>query len=104
MADHPNPHIRWRNRRAMAWAAMVAGLLFPMLLLVTESDQLGAIAGPFYVFVGAVVGAYIGFATVDDKWSKESNHVYPASETARICPSCGHQHDAADGKLPRGEA
>jgi hypothetical protein len=43
-----------------------------MLLLVTESDQLGAIAGPFYVFVGAVVGAYIGFATADDRWQKES--------------------------------
>ena len=104
MADHPNPHIRWRNRRAMAWAAMVAGLLFPMLLLVTESDQLGAIAGPFYVFVGAVVGAYIGFATVDDKWRTEQANDHTTSQTFGVCPSCGYQHDAADGKLPRGEA
>jgi uncharacterized membrane protein YiaA len=59
---------RWKNRRAMAWASLVAGLVFPLLLWVTDSDQLGAVAGPFYVFVGAVVGAYIGFATVDDKW------------------------------------
>jgi hypothetical protein len=58
---------RWKHRRRMAYASMVAGLAFPMLLLVTESDQLGAIAGPFYVFVGAVVGAYLGFATWDDK-------------------------------------
>lgn len=57
---------RWRNRRKMAWISMIAGLLFPMLLLVTESDQLGAIAAPFYVFVGGVVAAYIGFATVED--------------------------------------
>ena len=57
---------RWRNRRKMAWISMIAGLLFPMLLLVTESAQLGAIAAPFYVFVGGVVAAYIGFATLDD--------------------------------------
>lgn len=36
---------RWANRRAMAWISVVASLLFPALLLVTESDQLGAIAG-----------------------------------------------------------
>ena len=40
----------------------------------TESDQLGAISGPFYIFVGAVVGAYIGFATVDDKWQNTSEN------------------------------
>lgn len=57
---------RWRNRRRMAWTALVAGLLFPLLLLWSQSDQLGAVAGAFYVFVSAVVGAYIGFATVDD--------------------------------------
>jgi hypothetical protein len=62
---------RWKNRRKMAWAALVAGLAYPLLLLYTESDQLGAVAGPFYIFVGAVVGAYIGFATVDDKWQHD---------------------------------
>jgi hypothetical protein len=62
---------RWKNRRRMAWLALLAGLTFPVLLLATESDQLGAVAGPFYIFVGAVVGAYIGFATVDDKWQHE---------------------------------
>ena len=64
-------HDRWKNRRRMAWLALVAGLLFPVLLLATESYQLGAVAGPFYIFVGAVVGAYIGFATVDDKWQHD---------------------------------
>jgi hypothetical protein len=64
---------RWKNRRRMAWLALVAGLLFPVLLLVTESDQLGAVAGSFYLFVSAVVGAYIGFATVDDRWQKETS-------------------------------
>ena len=65
---------RWTNRRRMAWLALIAGLFFPVLLLFTESDQLGAISGPFYIFVGAVVGAYIGFATVDDKWQNTSEN------------------------------
>lgn len=62
---------RWRNRRKMAWLSMLAGLLFPLLLLVTESAQLGLIATPFYVFVGMVVTAYIGGAVVDDHWQQE---------------------------------
>ena len=61
---------RWTNRRRMAWASLIAGLLFPLLLLTTDSPQLGAIATSFYMFVGTVVGAYIGFATIDDKWMK----------------------------------
>ena len=64
------PRDRWKNRRRMAWLALWAGLLFPVLLLLTESDQLGAVAGHFYFFAGAVVGSYIGFATVDDHWQK----------------------------------
>ena len=62
---------RWRNRRKMAWLSMLAGLLFPLLLLVTESAQLGQIATPFYVVVGMVVTAYIGGAVVDDHWQQE---------------------------------
>ena len=61
---------RWRNRRRMAWLSLVAGLAFPLLLLATESSQLGAVASSFYLFVSAVVGAYIGFATIDDRWQK----------------------------------
>lgn len=67
----PTSHDRWRNRRQMAWAALVAGLAYPLLLWVTDSDQLGAVAGPFYLFVSAVVGAYVGFATLDDRWQNE---------------------------------
>ena len=57
---------RWKNRRRMAWLALIAGLLFPMLLLYSESDQLGSVAGAFYVFVTGVVASYIGWATIDD--------------------------------------
>ena len=57
---------RWKNRRRMAWLALIAGLLFPLLLLWSQSDQLGAVAGAFYVFVTGVVASYIGWATWDD--------------------------------------
>lgn len=72
MIDQDNALDRWANRRAMAWISVVAALLFPALLLVTESDQLGEIAGPFYLFAGAVVGAYVGFATLDDRWQRDT--------------------------------
>lgn len=65
---------RWKNRRRMAWLALLAGLAYPLLLLFTDSPELGSVAGPFYIFVGAVVGAYIGFATVDDKWTNDARH------------------------------
>jgi hypothetical protein len=54
----------------MAWLALLAGLAFPLLLLYTESEQLGAVAGAFYVFVSAVVASYIGWATIDDTQTK----------------------------------
>jgi len=77
---------RWKNRRMMAWLALIAGLLFPLLVLFTDSTELGALATAFYIFVSAVVGAYMGFATMDDKYTAErddrmynpqSNRSYP---------------------------
>lgn len=62
---------RWVNRRSMAWAALIAGLGFPLLILSSESQTLADIAIPFYTFVSAVVGSYIGFATLDDKWTRD---------------------------------
>lgn len=62
---------RWKNRRRMAWLSLIAGLLFPLLLLYTESDQLGSVAGAFYVFVTGVVASYIGWSSMDDKWLGE---------------------------------
>jgi hypothetical protein len=74
------PVDRWRNRRKMAWLSMFAGLLFPLLILGTDDPNLGAIAVPFYMFVSAVVGAYIGFATWDDKNVKFKNDIDSSSE------------------------
>ena len=65
---------RWKNRRAMAWSSLTAGLLYPLLILATDSAQLGLIATPIYLFIGAVVGAYIGFSTVDDNNFKGIGH------------------------------
>jgi hypothetical protein len=61
---------RWKNRRRMAWLSMIAGLLFPLLILASESPTLGQIALPFYGFIGAVVASYFGFATWDDMSGK----------------------------------
>lgn len=55
----------------MAWLSMLAGLLYPIMVLFTDSNQLGSIAGPFYVFIGMVVATYIGAAVVDDHWQKQ---------------------------------
>lgn len=63
---------RWVHRRRMAYSSLVAGLMFPALILLSDSEQLGVIAGPFYIFVGAVVGAYLGFATWDDNNFKDA--------------------------------
>ena len=65
---------RWKNRRRMAWLSLASGLGFPLLLLGTDSPELGEIAYPFYLFVGSVVGAYVGFATLDDRWTNDARH------------------------------
>ena len=67
MTDHPDPSRRWRNRRRMAWLSLIAALGYPVLFWAVDSPHLASIAGPFYLFTGAVVGAYIGFATWEDK-------------------------------------
>lgn len=54
----------------MAWLSMLAALVFPLLILVSESPTLGTIAMPFYLFVTGIVGSYMGFATIDDRWHK----------------------------------
>ena len=55
----------------MAYASLIGALTFPLLVLGSDSQNLVGLAGAFYTFVGAVVGAYVGFATMDDKWQKD---------------------------------
>jgi len=61
----------------MAWVSLLAALGYPLLVLFTESTALGDIAVPFYLFVSSVVGAYIGFSTMDDKYQKAYNESEP---------------------------
>ena len=58
---------RWQNRRRMAWGAFAAGIGYPVLLLLTDSDQVAGVAMPFYTFVTGVLASYYGWATWDDK-------------------------------------
>jgi len=72
---------RWKNRRKMAWICVLSGCFYPILVLFTKSAELSAIAWPYFTFVGSVAGAYIGFATFDDKWRE--NHADNASKPDR---------------------
>lgn len=63
----------------MAWICMIAAIGYPVLVLFTESRELGEIATPFYMFVSAVVGAYIGFAT----WEDNTRNSYKNSSNNR---------------------
>lgn len=64
---------RWKNRRRMAWIAFWAALAYPALLIFADPSNVVALAPHFYLFVGSVVGLYIGFATYDDKWQKNES-------------------------------
>lgn len=57
---HPNPNTRWLHRRVMAYASLAGGLLYPLLLLATDSAVLADVAWPFYGFAGSVVAVYTG--------------------------------------------
>lgn len=68
-----------KNRRQMAWATLVAALMFPLLILFTESDQLGAIATQFYAFSTLILMAYFGIATADHVMMKDKDE--PSKES-----------------------
>jgi hypothetical protein len=59
----PSVSSLWKNRRRMAWSALLSGVLFPFVTLASKSDQLAEIAIPFYLFVSSVVTVYTGSAT-----------------------------------------
>jgi len=55
--------------RRMAWISLFAGLLYPFLILVSDGDKAGFIKDisvSFYLFISAVVGAYMGFSSWGD--------------------------------------
>jgi len=69
--NSPNPKLRWQNRRKMAWIALVSILIVTILaFFVVEESRLkllGDVINMFYLSMASIVGAYVGFATLDKK-------------------------------------
>jgi hypothetical protein len=67
---------RWKHRRRMSYVALVAILVVTYLCLFKVDKErladLEVIVTWFYVTMGSIIGAYVGFATLDDKWRKGS--------------------------------
>lgn len=64
--------------RRMAWIALMAGLLFPLLILASDADKavlIKDVSVSFYMFASAVVGAYMGFSTWGDAGLKGGRDV-----------------------------
>lgn len=66
---------RWKHRRRMAYIALISMLVVTYLCMFkVPTDKLSTLSDVvnwFYVTMGTIVGAYMGFSTLDDKW-KES--------------------------------
>lgn len=66
---------RWKHRRRMAYIALLSILLVTYACLfkieVKRLDALEVIITWFYVTMGSIIGAYVGFATLDDKWQNK---------------------------------
>ena len=71
---HPDPIIRWTNRRRLAYMAFSAMCItMGILLFYTDIATIKAIApivGTFFLVMGGIIGAYVGFATLDGKIKK----------------------------------
>ncbi len=67
----PDSKSRWQNRRRMAWIALGSILVVTVLafFVVAESrlKLLGDVINMFYLSMASIVGAYVGFATLDKK-------------------------------------
>lgn len=76
MADHPNPAMRWRNMRRMAYAALLMAILETLALLLAvyrgiAPELLSASAGwvgASYLLWGGIIGAYMGVSGTADAW------------------------------------
>jgi O-antigen ligase len=65
---------RWRNRRRMAYISLffliIVAFLAIFVVPVERLQVLEEIITWFFFIMGSVVGAYVGFSTLDDKWNK----------------------------------
>jgi hypothetical protein len=58
---------RWKNRRRMAWTALISMIVTTILILfVVPEPRLALLTEPitwFYFSMASVIGAYMGFTT-----------------------------------------
>ena len=68
---------RWKHRRRMAYLAMLSVMLITYCLMfkmpVEKIKVLENIITWYYITMGSIIGAYLGFATLDDKWKKRGS-------------------------------
>lgn len=67
---------RWKHRRRMAYMAMlsVIAVTYQLMFHITAEKikALENIITWYYITMGSIIGAYLGFATLDDKWKKDN--------------------------------
>lgn len=68
---------RWKHRRRMAYMAMISvvAMTYHLMLYipVEKVKALETIITWYYITMGSIIGAYVGFATLDDKWKKDKD-------------------------------
>lgn len=61
---------RWKNRRRMAWLCLVAiFVVMALALFKIPEDRLAVLSeliGWFFTVMASIIGAYVGFSTLDD--------------------------------------
>jgi hypothetical protein len=60
----------WKNRRRMSWVSLISILVVTYLALfhvpIERLKILEQVITWFYFVMGSIIGAYVGFATLDD--------------------------------------
>ena len=74
MNEAPDPKTRWHNRRRMAYISLFAIIVVIFLVLfivpIERLEVLEDVIPWFFMVLGSIIGAYVGFSTLDDKWKK----------------------------------
>lgn len=67
--------LRWRTRRRLAYISITSIIMVTYwAFFKLDIDKLNAlkdIISWFYTIMGSIIGSYVGFSTIDDKWQNE---------------------------------
>ena len=69
MARDPDDH--WRNRRLMAYMALVAALGFPFIAWLMPIETVKTVTVPLYLFCTGIVMNYITGVILDDRSKRQ---------------------------------